>query len=195
MAGEGSLAGATLTGYRAGTSAALHSKETDEPELDEAQAAEVEEMVKAPLDRDGGYDPIDLEEAVRGVKTDYVGYYKTEGLMKKGVDLLLRLGESYLPMIGASDSHGLMRCVEVRNLLEVSEMHIRASLERRETRYARMGMMHHIRLDYPERDPAWRKWIVVRQREGEMSLSTRDIPQLKDSVRANIEKEISRRKR
>ncbi len=195
MAGEGSLAGATLTGYRAGASAALYSQKADKPEMNELQASEIEELVTGPLERDGGYDPIDLEEAVRGVKTDYVGFYKTEGLMRKGAELLTRLSETYLPRVGASDPHGLMRCTEVRNLLEITEMHIRASLERRETRFARMGMMHHIRLDYPERDPAWRRWIVVKRMEGEMSLSTHDIPHLKESVRENIEAEIARRKR
>jgi len=194
MAGEGSLAGATLTGYRAGLSAAAYSIKAREPELDSEQASDLEKMIKAPLGRAGGGDPIDLEEAIRGLKTDYVGYYKSEGMMQKGLDLLLNLKRTYLPELGAADSHGLMRCMEVRDLIDVSEMHIRASLMRKETRFARMGMMHHIRLDFPERDPAWRKWIVVRRRGEEMALSTREVPKLKDGVKKVIEEEIARRK-
>ncbi len=194
MAGEGSLAGATLTGYRAGLSAAAYSHKASEPELDSEKASDIEGLVKAPLGKDGGGDPIDLEEAVRGLKTDYVGYYKSEGMMLKGLDLLLNLKRIYLPELGATDAHGLVRCMEVRNLFDVSEMHIRASLARKETRFARMGMMHHIRLDYPERDPTWRKWIVVKKRGEEMTLSTREVPRIKEEVRKVIEEEIARRK-
>ncbi len=194
MAGEGSLAGATLTGYRAGLSAAEYSLKAKESELEGEQASDLDKEVKTPLDRVGGGDPIDLEEAIRGLKTDYVGYYKSEGMMQKGLNLLLNLKRTYLPELGATNSHELMRCMEVRNLFDVSEMHIRASLMRKETRFARMGMMHHIRLDYPERDPAWRKWIVVRRRGEEMMLSTREVPRLKEEVRKAIENEIARRR-
>ena len=150
--------------------------------------------MKTPLGKAGGCDPIDLEEAVRGLKTDYVGYYKSEGIMQKGLDLLLNLKKTYIPELGATDAHGMVRCMEVRNLFDVSEMHIRASLARKETRFARMGMMHHIRLDYPERNPSWRKWIVVKKKGEEMTLSTREVPKLKEGVRKAIEEEIARRR-
>jgi succinate dehydrogenase/fumarate reductase flavoprotein subunit len=194
MAGEGSLGGATLTGYRAGASAAKYSLQAKEPTLNSEQADNIEESVKASLGNAGGGDPIDLEEAVRGLKTDYVGYFKEEGLMLKGLDLLLRLRKTYLPEVGADDTHGLVRCAEVRSLFDVSEMHIRASLARKETRYARMGMMNHIRLDYPERDPNWRRWIVVKRSGDQMTLSTREVPRLKADVRKAMEDEIARRR-
>jgi hypothetical protein len=57
-----------------------------------------------------------------------------------------------------------------------------------------MGMMHHVRLDYPDTDPAWEKWIVVKKKYGEMTLSIKEIPKLKESVKKEIEEEILRRK-
>ena len=194
MAGEGSLAGATLTGYRAGETAARDALNEREPRPDEEQVRYIEKNIKAPLCRKSAVDPIDLEEAIRSINTDYIGYYKSEGMMQKGLELILKLKSAHLPILGARNPHGLMRCMEVKNLIDVSEMHVRASLMRRETRFSRMGMMHHVRLDYPEMDPLWGKWIVLRREDEEMTLSTREIPKIKESVKREIEDEISRRR-
>ena len=89
----------------------------------------------APLDRNGGgINPKDLEIAVRSIVTDYVSYIKSEGMMLKGLEKLLELKEHFFGKLTAHNPHELMRCLEVKNIFDMIEMHIRASLYRKETR-------------------------------------------------------------
>jgi len=74
----------------------------------------------------------------------------------------------------------LMRCLEVRNIFDMIEMHIRASLMRKETRLRRVGLHPHYRVDYPETDSNWEKLIVITREGSEMRLSTQELPKLKE---------------
>ncbi|HOF02644.1 MAG TPA: fumarate reductase/succinate dehydrogenase flavoprotein subunit, partial [Atribacterota bacterium] len=76
----------------------------------------------------------------------------------------------------------LMRCCEVQNIFDMIEMHIRASLYRTETRMRKVGLHPHYRVDYPETDPKWEKWVVVQKdNDGHMILSTSEVPELKEA--------------
>ncbi len=175
-----SLIYAAASGHIAAGSAAGYVSESKEPVHEEKKAEEIEKQIMAPLKRRAGTNPIDLERAVRSITTDYVGYFKSEGLMQQGLKTLLELRKAYLSSLAAKNPHELMRCLEVRNIFDMAEMHIRASLMRKETRHRRVGLFPHYRVDYPETDPAWEKLIVVRREDGEMRLSTQEIPELKE---------------
>jgi len=65
----------------------------------------------------------------------------------------------------------LSKCHEVRNMTLCAELTFRAALMRSESR----GF--HFREDFPERDDKnWLNWIVLKQGEGEMTISTQPIP-------------------
>jgi len=121
-----------------------------------------------------------LERAVRSIVTDYVGYFKSEGMMKKGLEKLLELKEGFLSKVFARNSHELMRSLEVRNIFDMAEMHIRTSLMRKETRLRRVGLYPHYRVDFSKTDPDWERLIIVRKKDEEMKLSTREVPEFKD---------------
>ena len=71
----------------------------------------------------------------------------------------------------AKDWHYLSACNEVASMLISAEMFFRAAMERKESR----GW--HMREDYPQMDNKnWLKRIVIRNRKGEMLLSTEDVP-------------------
>ncbi|GMU72569.1 MAG: hypothetical protein AMXMBFR42_20260 [Burkholderiales bacterium] len=171
---------AASSGHIAGESAAEYALKADEPQYDEAQAERIHQYVNGLVGKKDAINPIQLEEAVRGVPTDYVGYFKNEGVMTEGLRVLKELKEAHLDRVGAADPHEQMRCLEVRNIFDMVEMHIRASMMRKETRMRRMGIMPHYRTDYPELDPNWEKLIVVRKEDETMSLSTQELPHLKE---------------
>jgi succinate dehydrogenase / fumarate reductase flavoprotein subunit len=88
-------------------------------------------------------------------------------------DALAKLGglKEKLPALRAKDLHYLSKCHEVQSMALCAELTFRAALMRSESR----GF--HFREDFPERDDKnWLKWIILKQDEGEMKLSTRPIP-------------------
>ena len=71
----------------------------------------------------------------------------------------------------ATDPHYLLKLHETRGVAFVSEMYVRASLERKETRAG------HYREDYPERDNEhWLKWIEQKQVDGKREVHTVPVP-------------------
>jgi len=174
------LSQASVSGHIAGESAATYVSQFGEPECDEVQIDSIEKRVQGYLTRNRGTDPIDLESAVRSISTDYVGYFKEGGMMKRGLEKLRELRDQHLHSLVARNPHELMRCLEVRNIFDMVEMHIRASLRRTETRIRKNGLWPHYRVDYPELDPNWEKLIVIKKQDGEMALSTQEIPDLKE---------------
>ena len=76
-----------------------------------------------------------------------------------------------LPELKAEDPHELARCNEAESMTLCAEMFYRASLTRKESR----GWF--VREDYPETDNTnWLKWIILEDQEGDMVISTEDVP-------------------
>lgn len=176
------LSQAFVSGHIAGEKASQDAKSLPEPVLENRQANDIRKMVDGYSRRKGGENPIDLETAVRSISTDYVGYFKEGELMKRGLERLHELRVQYLPRLFARNPHETMRCLEVRNIFDMIEMHIRASMMRTETRLAKNGLWPHYRVDYPEIDPAWEKLVVIRRDGGEMKLTTEPVPDLKEAA-------------
>jgi succinate dehydrogenase/fumarate reductase flavoprotein subunit len=90
-----------------------------------------------------------------------------EGL-KKALTLLQHVKDNDLPRICIPDSSrifnkGLIEGLEATNMLELSEMTVRAAIMREETRKS------HYRTDFPKRDDKkWFKNIVISKKEGKM---------------------------
>jgi len=76
-----------------------------------------------------------------------------------------------IPTLQAKDLHYLSKCHGVRSMALCAELTFRAALMRTESR----GF--HFREDFPERDDKnWLKWIILKQNEDKMELSTRPVP-------------------
>jgi succinate dehydrogenase/fumarate reductase flavoprotein subunit len=173
------LTEAAVCGHRAAESATQFASVIEAPVPDGEKIKNIEEQILAPLKRHNGINPIEFERAVRSITTDYVGYFKSEGMMQKGLEKLMELKDTHLSALYARNPHELMRCLEVRNICDMAEMHIRSSLMRKESRMRRVGLWPHYRVDYPKTDSEWDKWVVIRKEEDEMKLFTKDIPELK----------------
>lgn len=169
-----SALGAMILGHRAGRFAAEHALQTNHTELTPDQVDEEMQRVMAPSNRQEGIEPLILEERVRELISTYCGIEKNGERMERGLDLLKVMKREYQNQVLAKTPHHLMRFVELGNILNIAEMHLRASLLRTESR---LGLSHY-RTDYPSRDDRhWSKMIVVRRLEDDnMNLEPRCLP-------------------
>ena len=148
--------------------------EASEPVLDEGQVESQKKSAFAPLTVKDGTEPMEFECAVRWINSRYVGEFKSEGKIREGLKRLDSLKRRFLPELMATNPHYLMRCLEARNLLELTELHLRGCLERKESRG------NYMRTDYPETDPARDDMVTYQSlRNGKPVLDIRRPPALK----------------
>jgi succinate dehydrogenase/fumarate reductase flavoprotein subunit len=116
--------------------------------------------VMAPLGHTGGVDALELEHYVRNVNMNYINVRKVEPKMKRALELFTLARQKAVPIISAENPHELMRALEVRDIIDLSEVHAQASLLRTESRMSPC----HYRLDYPQQDDAnWAGLVLTAQ--------------------------------
>ena len=62
-----------------------------------------------------------------------VSILKTEASLRRALDEIVRIREEEIPNMAAADTHYLLKLREIRGMALVSELYLRASLERRES--------------------------------------------------------------
>ena len=145
-----------------------------EPVADEAQVESQKQTALAPQRVKDGVEPLELEGAIRHISDEYAGVLKSEGRLREGLKRLGSLKREFLPRLMAPNPHYLMRCLEVRNIIDLAEVYFQACLARKETRGS------YIRLDYPDKDPSMdNKRICQRMEKGKAVLELEDMPALK----------------
>jgi succinate dehydrogenase/fumarate reductase flavoprotein subunit len=165
------MLGAFVYGKIAGESAAGYCKEVRLAEVDEAQVASEKNRVFAPLSREDGLAPLQVEYKLRRMVNDYLQPPKVTRKMEIG---LARFEEirADLDRLAVRNPHELMRAMEVHAIRDCAEMAARASLYRTESRWG----LYHYRVDYPERDD--REWFVhvqTKKVDDEMTCSKRPV--------------------
>ena len=116
-----------------------------------------------------------LEEAMQQVMDEYAGgiataYRYTERqlmLAAKHIARLTRLADS----LRASDIYGLLQIFELQERLLVCRVLIAHLQARKETRWHSFAE----NLDYPQRNPAWEKYVNSRLVDGEVKIILRDL--------------------
>lgn len=177
-AGAGGGLGSPASGFLVGNSIHKYVNEAGEPVIDKSQVESQKQIVLAPLAAKDGVEPMELECAVRYIVEEYAGVLKSEGKMQEGLKRLGSLKRMFLPKLIAPNPHYLMRCLEVRNIIEMAELYIKACLTRRESR--RWGRSLYLRIDYPEKDPSMdNKHICQRMENGKAVLEIKELPDLK----------------
>jgi succinate dehydrogenase/fumarate reductase flavoprotein subunit len=138
---------------------------------DDATAAEAARIL-APLQRQGGLTPFQIEYKTRRLVNDYLQPPKVTSKFLIG---LRRFGEirEDLHAMSAENPHELMRAMEAHSILDCAEMAAHASLFRTESRW---GLYHHY-VDHPERDDE--NWfchsLLSRDAAGRMGLRKRPV--------------------
>jgi succinate dehydrogenase/fumarate reductase flavoprotein subunit len=172
----GRIAGENAMDYIAG----LEHVEPD-PEFLKAE----QERIYHPLNQPNGVPHTQVEYKLRRLVNDYLQPPKSPNKMDIGLQKFVAYEET-LQVMGASDPHELMRCMEVHFIRDCAEMAARASLYRKESRWG----LYHYRLDYPEKNnDEWFCHVNLKKSDrGHMELFKRAVePYIVD---VNLENEV-----
>ncbi len=150
------MLGAFVYGRLAGESAVSYCADHALAEIDEQQVATERARVWAPLSRQDGLPPNQVEYKLRRMVNDYLQPPKVTRKMEIGLQRFDAIHDD-LARLQARNPHELMRAMEVHAIRDCAEMAARASLFRTESRWG----LYHNRVDYPERDDT--QWLVHAQ--------------------------------
>ncbi len=139
---------AAATGRYAGRKAAAYVKTVDFGEVSRKQIDEEKDRVLAPTKRTDGIEWKELHNGLSRAMQYFVSDYKTERMLKLGLEEIERIEERAVPQLYALDPHKLIRSLEDLNLIENAKICIYAMLERKLSS-PQLGLE---RLDYPEPD-------------------------------------------
>lgn len=145
------MLGAFTYGWFAGVNAAHYVAGRELAEVDAEQVERERARVFAPLQREHGLPPAQVEYKLRRMVNDYLQPPKVTKKMEIGLARFAEI-ERDLEQMKANNPHELMRAMEVSVIRDCAEMAARSSLFREESRW---GLYHH-RVDFPERnDGEW----------------------------------------
>jgi succinate dehydrogenase/fumarate reductase flavoprotein subunit len=165
------MLGAFVYGKLAGESAARRCTETALADLDEVQVERERTRVWAPLAREDGLPPAQVEYKLRRMVNDYLQPPKVTRKMEIGLTRFGAIHED-LDRLSARNPHELMRALEVHAIRDCAEMAARASLYRTESRWG----LYHYRVDHPERnDHDWFVHVQLKKEQERMTCFKRPI--------------------
>ena len=162
--GGNSLSDLLVFGQLAGAGACDYAKSLSGfPAIDDDQATKIIRNATDILNRESGENPYLLHEELQETMQDNVGIVRTEEELKKGIEDVQKIKESYknVKAQGASQFNpGWHEALGMRNLLITAEAVARAAHLRQESRGA------HTRLDYEgERDEWLGTNVVIKKGE------------------------------
>ncbi|MBN1189331.1 MAG: FAD-binding protein [Dehalococcoidales bacterium] len=168
--GSGIMYAVVSAGW-AGSSIARYIENTAPAEIDGIEVKALKEAIFAPMNKGRGFAPGEVISDLQGM-TAPIKYNlrRSKERLEEALAGIEKLKQK-MPELKAEDLHYLSKCHEVNSMVLCAEMTFRAALMRSESR----GF--HFREDYPERDDKnWLKWIILKQKEGKIRLSTQPIP-------------------
>jgi succinate dehydrogenase/fumarate reductase flavoprotein subunit len=166
------LAGASVTGARAGLAASEYARQAADPGVDKARLATLRAGILAPAERAGGFSPRWVTQVLQNTMVPYFTLYVKKGdRLQAALTTVEFLRDHLVPKLYARDPHELRLAHETKNMVHNAEAKLRASLFRTESRGT------HYREDYPHRDdPDWLAWVMLKDEGGEMKASKKPVP-------------------
>ncbi len=186
--GGNSLSDLIVFGKRAGEYAATLARASAQPAVDDGAVDRAIANALAPFDRGTGENPYKVQQDLQEAMQSLVGIVRTEDEMQEAVRLLAGFNERAAR--AAVDGHreynsGWHTCIDLRNLLDVSEAIARSAIERKESRGG------HFREDYPEKVAEFATFNVStrRQADGSMQVSRIPLPEMPAELKQIIEEQ------
>jgi succinate dehydrogenase/fumarate reductase flavoprotein subunit len=160
--------GAFTMGWRAGESAAKEAKKQKSfLVVSEEKLESLKELYSNMTKKKGGLHWREVEIAIQNIMDHYAGDVRAAPMLSRGTDRLKDIKQNI--SFRAENAHELMRCLEVRSILENAEMILMASKERAESRKAPFGFF---RADFPEQDDKnWLAFLALKLEGGEFKFS------------------------
>jgi len=187
--GGNSLSDLIVFGKRAGEYAAAHAKERGGAKLNESAADEAMKAALAPFDRGGaGENPFKVQHDLQDMMQDLVGIVRVESEMIEAVQKLgaLRERAARAGVEGHREYHtGWHACLDLRNLLIVSEAIALSAIERKESRGG------HFRDDYPDKSPEFATFNIAVQADasGSMRVIRKPLAEMPAELKQVIEEQ------
>jgi adenylylsulfate reductase subunit A len=137
FAGEVAAPTYVVLGWRSGEKAAGYALEAVEPTLEEEQVNSEERRVTAPLKAEGGHLWQEVNKELNNIMEEYKGCVAGWNLPGEDAEIsrtglrncIAQLEELKQVEMRAEDSHELVRCNEVMNLMDIGIMMVKAALE------------------------------------------------------------------
>lgn len=167
------MLGAMVFGKIAGEDAADFIDGKEHAVVDEAQIETERTRIFAPLAREDGISPTQIEYKLRRMVNDYLQPPKVTAKMEIGLKRFAEI-RADLDQMKARNPHELMRAMEVHAILDCAELAARGSLYRTESRWG----LYHYRTDYEGRNDAeWFAFVEIRKgADGQPELFKRPVP-------------------
>ena len=172
--GGNSLADLLVFGKYVGINAAAYAKKVNLEKISENEIKEEIKRVSGFINANGT-NPYSLTEKLRKTMSENVGIVRNEQNMQKALSIILDIKKEY-KNIGVEGNlqynPGLLQCLELHSMLEISELLVRGAIMRKESRGA------HYRSDYPKKDRKWLKNIVFKKNEDKLESYTFSPPEI-----------------
>jgi succinate dehydrogenase/fumarate reductase flavoprotein subunit len=161
---------AATTGRYSGRKAADYAMQIGQGKIAKEQIAAEKARVFAPVKKTDGIDWKELHFGISRAMQFFCSEYKTESLLKMGLNTLNEIEENYAPRLFAHDPHKLMCSLESLSALECARMIIQASLARK----ASSKFLTFDRIDYPQQDPPeWNKFLTLKLENNRVKIGER----------------------
>ena len=170
--GATGIVDALVWGKRAGEFAAAYSQNRKPPEPNVADVDEELSHLRAPLEANEGVPPIKIMRKLQHAMWEGASIIKNQEGLEKTLREIEEIRKSMLDSMCTSIKSGMFNyemreAIEARHMLIVSEMIVRSSLTRKESR----NRFH--RSDYPNQDDKhWLKHILIEKTPTGMKLVT-----------------------
>lgn len=184
--GGNSLSDLLVFGKRAGAGAAKYARQMAKPpQISQEDVDRAKQELLKPFLQEAGENPFQVLEDLQAVMEKHVGIVREEKELQEGLEELeaLKIRARHVRATGSRYYNpGWNCCLDLRNLMIVSEGLTRAACLRKESRGAQS------RLDFPNTELEWGKWnIALRYQQGKFEVSQKPLPEWPAEVRAMIE--------
>jgi succinate dehydrogenase / fumarate reductase flavoprotein subunit len=187
--GGNSLSDLIVFGKRAGEYAAQFARKNNAVKVDDGAVGRAMKASLAPFDRgSSGENPYKVQSDLQDTMQNLVGIVRTESEMQDAVKQLASFNERAAR--AGIDGHreynsGWHTCIDLRNLLDCSEMITRSAIERKESRGG------HFREDYPDKKAEFGTFNfgLQRQPDGTMKVTRIPLPEMPAELKQIIEEQ------